>query len=96
MIIIAGSIANIILEIDKFMIGEFIEIENVAYYGVAIYIASVISVPSRSMYQITNPITAKLLNENNLKGLKELYQKSSLNLIYNRRSYIPAYYRQFK
>lgn len=80
LIIIAGSIANIILELDKFMIGEFIEIENVAYYGVAIYIASVISVPSRSMYQITNPITAKLLNENNLHELKNLYQKSSLNL----------------
>ncbi len=80
LIIIAGSIASIILELDKFMIGEFIEIKNVAYYGVAIYIASVISVPSRSMYQITNPITAKLLNENDFKGLKELYQKSSLNL----------------
>lgn len=80
LIIIAGSIASIILELDKFMIGEFIEIKNVAYYGVAIYIASVISVPSRSMYQITNPITAKLLNDNDFKGLKELYQKSSLNL----------------
>ena len=80
LIIVAGSIANIILEVDKFMIGELIEIENVAYYGVAIYIASVISVPSRSMYQITNPITAKLLNDNNLSGLKELYQKSSLSL----------------
>jgi len=80
LIIIAGSIANIILEIDKFMIGEYIRIENVAYYGVAIYIASVISVPARSMHQITNPITAKLLNENNKTGLKDLYQKSSLNL----------------
>jgi O-antigen/teichoic acid export membrane protein len=80
LIIIAGSIANIILEIDKFMIGEYITIENVAYYGVAIYIASVISVPARSMHQITNPITAKLLNENDKAGLKDLYQKSSLNL----------------
>ncbi len=80
LIIIAGSIANIILEIDKFMIGEYITIENVAYYSVAIYIASVISVPARSMHQITNPITAKLLNEDNMAGLKDLYQKSSLNL----------------
>ena len=80
LIIIAGSIANIILEIDKFMIGEYIAIENVAYYGVAIYIASVISVPSRSMHQITNPITAKLLTDDNMSGLQELYQKSSLNL----------------
>jgi len=79
-IIIAGSIANIILEIDKFMLGQYLEIETVAYYSVAIYIASVIGVPARSMYQITNPVTARLLNENDKSGLKKLYQKSSLNL----------------
>ena len=28
-IILAGSVANIILEVDKFMIGQFIEIKNV-------------------------------------------------------------------
>jgi O-antigen/teichoic acid export membrane protein len=62
------------------MIGELKAIENVAYYGVAIYIASVIGVPARSMHQITNPITAKLLNDNDNDGLNELYKKSSLNL----------------
>ena len=80
LIIIAGSVANIILEIDKFMIGQFIEIENVAFYGVAIYIATVIGVPARSMHQITNPLTAKFLNEKNNVELNSLYQKSSLNL----------------
>ncbi|WP_452603307.1 oligosaccharide flippase family protein [Pontimicrobium sp. MEBiC06410] len=81
LIIIAGSVANIILEIDKFMIGQYVAIENVAYYGVAIYIATVIGVPSRSMHQITHPLTAKLLNENNKVDLKILYKKSSLNLL---------------
>ena len=80
LIIVAGSVANLILEIDKFMIGEINAIENVAYYGVAIYMASVISVPVRSMHQITNPITAKLLNNKDMIGLRDLYQKSSLNL----------------
>ncbi|WP_242132324.1 lipopolysaccharide biosynthesis protein [Aestuariivivens marinum] len=80
LIIIAGSIANVILEIDKFMIGHYIKIENVAYYAVAIYIASVVGVPSRAMHQITSPLTAKLLNEKNKVELKLLYQKSSLTL----------------
>jgi len=80
LIIIAGSIANIILEIDKFMIGQYIEIEKVAFYGVAIYIATVIGVPARSMHQITNPITATLLNNKDALGLENLYKKSSLNL----------------
>lgn len=80
LIIIAGSVANIILEIDKFMIGEYLNIEQVAYYGVAIYIATVIGVPSRSMHQITNPVTAKLLNDKDKEGLEVLYKKSSINL----------------
>ncbi len=80
LIIIAGSVATIILEIDKFMIGELLSIENVAYYGVAIYIATVIGVPARSMYQITNPVTARLINENKMNELEILYKKSSLNL----------------
>jgi len=32
------------------------------------------------MHQITNPITAKLLNDKDTTGLRDLYQKSSLNL----------------
>ncbi|WP_299781120.1 polysaccharide biosynthesis C-terminal domain-containing protein [uncultured Formosa sp.] len=80
LIIVAGSVANIILEIDKFMIGFYNILENVAYYSVAIYIASVVGVPSRAMHQITNPLTAKYLNERDKVSLKELYQKSSLNL----------------
>ena len=80
LIIIAGSVASVILEIDKTMLGNFISIENVAYYGVAIYIATVIGVPARSMYQITNPLTAKFLNENQKDKLETLYHKSSLNL----------------
>jgi len=80
LIIIAGSVANIILEIDKFMIAKFEIINNVAYYGVAVYIATVIGVPARSMHQITNPLTAKFLNNKDKKSLKSLYQKSSINL----------------
>ncbi|WP_281846508.1 polysaccharide biosynthesis C-terminal domain-containing protein [Olleya namhaensis] len=80
LIIIAGSVANIILEIDKFMLGQFQALNNVAYYGVAIYIATVIGVPARAMHQITNPLTAKLLNEGHKEELKTLYQKTSINL----------------
>ncbi|GGG44011.1 polysaccharide biosynthesis protein [Croceivirga lutea] len=80
LMILGGSAALILLEIDKFMINQYVAIENVAFYGVAVYIATVIIVPSRAMHQITYPLTAKLLNEKNLRGLKELYQKSSLTL----------------
>jgi O-antigen/teichoic acid export membrane protein len=55
-------------------------IENIAYYSVATYIALVISVPSRSMHQIVYPITAKLMHENKHNEMDNLYKKSSINL----------------
>ncbi|OZV68662.1 lipopolysaccharide biosynthesis protein [Winogradskyella aurantia] len=82
LMIVAGSIAMVILDIDKFMIGLMLEhIENVAYYSVAIFIATVIAVPQRAMHQIMMPLTAQYLNENNKKALEDLYKRSSLNLL---------------
>lgn len=80
LIILGGSTAVVLLEVDKFMINQFIEIEKVAYYTVAVFIATVISVPSRAMHQITYPMTAALLNQKNKAGLGILYHKSSLTL----------------
>lgn len=81
LIILAGSVAMFILDIDKFMLGQYLKIENVAYYSVAIFIATVIAVPHRAMHQILMPLTAKFLNENNRVELKDLYIRSSLNLL---------------
>lgn len=81
LIIIAGSVAVLLLDIDKTMIGFLVDnTENIAFYSVAIYIATVIGVPSRAMYQITNPITAEYLNKDQFDHLKDLYRRSSLNL----------------
>lgn len=80
-IIVAGSAAGILLEIDKFMIPQMEQIAQVAYYSVGIYIASVIAIPTRAMQQITSPITAKDMNENNLVEVEKLYKKTSINLL---------------
>lgn len=80
LMILGASAAVLVLEIDRFMINQFIPIENVAYYSVAIFIAAVIAVPSRAMHQITYPLTAELLNKKDFSGLKQLYRKSSLTL----------------
>ncbi|MCK8480705.1 polysaccharide biosynthesis C-terminal domain-containing protein [Psychroserpens algicola] len=80
LIIIAGSIATIILDLDKFMLNNYLSIEKVAYYSVAVFIATVIAVPQRAMHQILLPLTATFLNENKTKELSDLYQRSSLTL----------------
>lgn len=79
-IILSGSVANLLLDGDKMMLNQYMKIGNIAYYSVATYIALVISVPSRAMHQITYPITAKLMHENNYKEMDQLYKKTSINL----------------
>ena len=80
LIIIAGSIATILLDVDKVMLGHYINIKEIAYYNVAIFIAAVISVPQRAMHQILLPLSAKYLNEKDFGALEDLYKRSSLNL----------------
>ena len=48
------------------MIPQIERIAEVAYYSVGIYIASVVAIPTRAMQQITSPITAKGMNDNNI------------------------------
>lgn len=80
LIIIAASIATILLDIDKVMLGYYIPIQEIAYYNVAIFIAAVIAVPQRAMHQILMPLSAKYLNEKDFDALEDLYKKSGLNL----------------
>lgn len=79
-IILSGSVANLLLDGDKMILNQYMNIENIAYYSVATYIALVISVPSRAMHQIVYPITAKLMHENNHDEMNILYKKTSINL----------------
>ncbi|MBF6607401.1 MAG: oligosaccharide flippase family protein [Flavobacterium sp.] len=79
-IILSGSVAVLLLDIDKFMLGLYINIDNVAYYSVAIFIATVVAVPSRAMHQIVYPITAQLMSDKKYDELNVLYKKSSVSL----------------
>ena len=80
-VILAGSAGAILLDIDKFMIPQKRAIETVAYYSVAVYIASVLEAPGRAMMQILQPLTAKAINEKNTTEVESLYKRSSINLL---------------
>ena len=80
-ILLAGSAASLLIDIDKYMIPQKEAISQTAYYAVAVFIATVVEIPGRAMFQILNPMVAKAINTNDNKNLNELYQKSSTNLL---------------
>ncbi|MBD3581519.1 lipopolysaccharide biosynthesis protein [Flavobacterium selenitireducens] len=79
-IILSGSVANMLLDLDKMMMGKMIDIDNIAFYSVAVFMATVIAVPSRSMHQIAYPITAKLMAEGKYEELNDFYKRTSITL----------------
>ena len=81
LIFMSGAAASLILDIDKSMISNILTVENVAYYSVAVFIASVIELPGRAMFQIISPMVAKALNEKDKERLTSLLKKSANNLL---------------
>jgi O-antigen/teichoic acid export membrane protein len=79
-IIISGGVAVMLVDFDKVMIAGYLDVSENALYSVAIFIATVIIVPSRAMTQIIYPITAKLMAEEKHDELNDLYKKSAINL----------------
>ena len=80
-ILLAGSAASLLIDIDKYMIPQKEAISQTAYYAVAVFIATVVEIPGRAMFQILNPMVAKAINSNDFDNLNDLYQKSSSNLL---------------
>ena len=80
-ILLAGSAASLLIDIDKYMIPQKEAISQTAYYAVAVFIATVVEIPGRAMFQILNPMVAKAINSKDFNNLNELYQKSSSNLL---------------
>ena len=80
-IFLAGSAASILIDIDKFMIPQKEAISQTAFYAVAVFIATVVEIPGRALFQIVNPLVAKALNTDDFTELKMLYKESSLNLL---------------
>jgi O-antigen/teichoic acid export membrane protein len=79
-IIVSGGVAVMLVDFDKMMIAKYLPISQNALYTVAIFISTVIIVPSRAMTQIIAPITARLMSENKHDELNDLYKKSAINL----------------
>ncbi len=67
--------------IDTYMVGLMIDMTNVGIYTIALFIATVVAIPLKSVFNITSPIVAVLMQENKLPEVATLYKKTSLNLL---------------
>ena len=80
-LVFSASVTFLVIEIDKLMVSQFIDLSNVAYYAVGGFIGIAVSVPGRAMQQILAPFVSKAIAEHNMEEINSLYKKSSINLL---------------
>jgi len=66
-------------KIDILMIGKMQSLEYVSYYSVALAVIAFIQLPEKSISAISVPSLSHFLNNGDMKNIKNLYKKTSLN-----------------
>ncbi len=77
-----GSVGSLLaFQIDTFMVGSLSGLYSTGVYTIALFIASTIDIPLRSLQSISSPIISEAWQRSDMKKIKELYQKTSLILL---------------
>jgi O-antigen/teichoic acid export membrane protein len=72
--------AGLATRVDSIMIAMFLGFAKNGAYNMALVIASVVEIPTRSINQISGPIISKAWKENDLTEIDTIYKKASTNL----------------
>ncbi|MEX0944026.1 MAG: polysaccharide biosynthesis C-terminal domain-containing protein [Balneolaceae bacterium] len=74
-----GLTTVLVWNIDVLMLGSMAGLDQTAIYAIAFYIASVITVPQRSIEKIAAPLLSGFIKEKNWEQVGAIYRKTSLN-----------------
>ncbi len=79
-ILILGIGNSIILNLGYLLTSTYLGLEANGIFTTCAYIAIIIEMPKRATGQIIAPLYAQFFVDNNIKGIRRLYERSSLNL----------------
>ncbi|MCC7466652.1 MAG: polysaccharide biosynthesis protein, partial [Saprospiraceae bacterium] len=66
---------------DLFMVGSLQAVKSAGVYAIAAYLATVIEIPTKSLYAASASSVAAYLAEDNRSALEKLYKSVSINLL---------------
>lgn len=78
-LIAAALSGNIISQLDLFMVSSQMGLNYAGVYTIALYMAAIIDIPSRSITSISSPLAASALKDGDLETANRLYKKVSLH-----------------
>ena len=77
--LLGGLTTILVWNVDVMMLGSMAGLEATAIYAIAFYIASVITVPQRSIEKIATPLLADFIKNKMWDEVLSIYRKTSLN-----------------
>lgn len=77
--IIAGMSSIALTTIDKYMVNHFEGLGDAGIYSIAVYFATLILIPARSLGKIAVPVVSELWKINDTRLIQDVYYKSSIN-----------------
>jgi O-antigen/teichoic acid export membrane protein len=78
-VLLGGASAILVSKVDMIMIGKFVGFKEVAYYTISFFIGNVVRIPARAIAAISMPLIAKAWSNNDIKSIRDIYVKSSIN-----------------
>ena len=77
--IIAGMSGIALVNIDKYMVTEYLGLSATGIYSIAFYFGTLILIPSRALTKISVTLLAQSWKDNNIDNIDSIYRKSCLN-----------------
>lgn len=80
LIMITSGISALIIQVtDSLMISSKIGLESTGIYSISFYMAAVVSIPRRTIAEISFPVIRKAIKDDNWSSVASIYRKSSLH-----------------
>lgn len=79
--LLSGSATTVITSIDGIMISDLIGLEQNGIYTIALFIATLVDVPRRSLIHVLIPVLANAWQQNDMKTVSTTYNKTSLTML---------------
>ncbi len=77
--IISVFSSTIVVNIDKIMIQQYLNLYETGIYSIAYFFGVIMSMPSRSLTKISSSVVADAWKRNDLDTIKNIYYKSCIN-----------------
>lgn len=79
-VILVALGATLVQRIDQLMVASYLDTESAGVFSTAMYFATLIEIPKRSVIGIVQPVLVEAFKNEDLQKVDELYKKTSINL----------------